>query len=158
MLGAQVAVTTRTEEKRAALEALSADLVVNVERDDLVRRVRDWTGGLGADVVIDNVTGEGFPQVIEATRPHQGVIVAVGFLGGTQVSFDIRQFFFGQKQLWGSFAGDIDDLRWGLQQVKAGRITPSLDRVLPLSAAADAHRLVAGNQVAGNLVLLPWAA
>ncbi len=43
-------------------------------------------------------------------------------------------------------------------QVRAGRIKPLLDRMFPLSEAAEAHRLVANNEVMGNIVLLPWAA
>ena len=53
-------------------------------------------------------------------------------------------------------ASDIEDLKWGLEQVRAGRIKPSLDRALPLSQASEAHRLVSTNQVMGNIVLLPW--
>ncbi len=53
-------------------------------------------------------------------------------------------------------ASDIEDLKWGLEQVRAGRIKPSLDRALPLSQAAEAHRLISTNQVTGNIVLLPW--
>ena len=53
-------------------------------------------------------------------------------------------------------ASDIEDLKWGLEQVRAGRIKPSLDRALPLSQASEAHRLVSTNQVTGNIVLLPW--
>jgi len=30
-------------------------------------------------------------------------------------------------------------------------------RTLPLSQAAEAHRQMANNEVAGNIVLLPWA-
>ncbi|MFQ5742590.1 MAG: zinc-binding dehydrogenase [Acidobacteriota bacterium] len=55
-------------------------------------------------------------------------------------------------------ASDASDLEGGLEQVRAGKIKPSLDRTLPLSEAANAHRLIADNRVAGNLVLLPWAA
>lgn len=55
-------------------------------------------------------------------------------------------------------ASDTSDLRWGLEQVRAGRIKPLLDRVLPLREAAEARRLVADNEVMGNIVLLPWAA
>ena len=83
-------------------------------------------------------------------------MVAFGFTAGTQASFDIRNFFFGQKQLRGSMASDVEDLRWGLEQVKAGRIKPLVDRALPLSEAASAHRLVAENAVQGSIVLLPW--
>ena len=72
--------------------------------------------------------------------------------------YDIRNFFFAQKQLRSSMASDIEDFQWGLEQIHAGRIKPLLDRVLPLNEAAEAHRLIAANQVAGNIVLMPWAA
>ena len=109
------------------------------------------------DVVIDNLGGDQLALSIDATRAL-GVIVAFGFSAGTQSTFDVRNFFFGQKKLRGSMASDIEDLVWGLEQVKAGRIKPILDHALPLSEAAQAHRLIANNQVKGNLVLLPWAA
>ena len=48
-------------------------------------------------------------------------------------------------------------LQWGLEQIKPGRIKPLFDRALPLSEAAEAHRLIANNEVKGNIVLLPWA-
>ncbi len=80
-----------------------------------------------------------------------------GFAAGTQVSFDIRNLFFSQKQLRGTMAADIEDLKWGLEQVRSGYIKPSLDRALPLKEAAEAHRLISNNQVTGNLLLLPWA-
>ena len=79
-----------------------------------------------------------------------------GFVAGTDVTFDIRHLFFGQKQLRGSMASDIEDLKWGLEQVRAGRIQPSLDHTLPLSQAGEAHRQIASNEITGNIVLLPW--
>ena len=156
-LGARVAATVRSESKIGALKDLGANRVINTQEEDMVRAVQQWTDGKGADVVIDNVGGDLFPHVIDSTR-GQGMIVAVGFLAGTQVSFDIRNFFFGQKQLRGTLGGDIEDLRWGLEQVRAGKLRPALDRTLPLSEAAEAHRLVSTNQITGSVALLPWAA
>ena len=75
-----------------------------------------------------------------------------------EVSFDIRTLFFQQKQIKGTMASDRSDLEWGLDQIKAGKIRPVLDRALPLKDAAEAHRLVANNKVAGSIVLQPWAA
>ena len=54
-------------------------------------------------------------------------------------------------------ASDIEEFNWGLEQVRAGRIKPLIDRTLPLSRAGEAHRLISTGQVTGNLVLLPWA-
>lgn len=156
-LGAEVAATVRDDGKGEVVRRLGADLVINTRREDFVKRVMKWTDGRGADVVIDNVGGDFLHRAIDAAKP-QGIIVAVGFMAGKEVSFDIRVSFFNQKRLRGSLAGDKSDLEWALDQVRAGRIKPVLDRALALSEAAEAHRLVSANNVAGNIVLLPWMA
>lgn len=154
-LGADVATTIRGPAKQAIARSAGADLVIDTSAVDLVAAVQDWTAGVGADVVIDNLGGSVLAQSIKAAKPA-GVIVAYGFAAGAEVSFDVRDLFFPQKRLLGSMASDPSDLVWGLEQVRAGRIRPVLDRTLPLSAAGEAHRLIAANDVAGNLVLLPW--
>ncbi len=155
-LGASVVTTIREEAKRDFAKSIGADLIINTNKEDLVQRTKEWTGGRGADVAIDNLGGDVIGKSIEAVKP-MGTVVALGFAAGPQVSFDIRSLFFAQKQLRGSMASDIEDLQWGLEQVRAGRIRPTLDRALPLREAAEAHRLISSNQVTGNLVLLPWA-
>ena len=154
-LGAQVATTVRHEAKSTFAKEAGADLVINTSNEDFVERVKEWTDGVGADVVIDNLGGDVLPKSIDAVKVL-GIVVAFGFVAGTEVTFDIRNFFFAQKQLRGTMAGDIEDLRWGLEQVQKGTIKPLLDRTLPLSEAAQAHQLVATNKVSGNIVLLPW--
>jgi len=156
-LGAQVATTIRNEAKLNLVKEAGADLIINTSKEDFVARVKEWTDGRGADVVIDNLGGDALSKSIDAAKA-QGVIVAFGFVAGTQVTFDIRNFFFGQKQLRGTMASDISDLEWGLEQVRQGKIKPLLDRTLPLEKASEAHRLIANNEVAGSIVLLPWAA
>ena len=53
--------------------------------------------------------------------------------------------------------GDVDGFKWGMNQVREGKIKPLLDRTFSLSDASVAHRLISNNKVEGNLVLLPWA-
>ena len=154
-MGADVATTVRSDAKGEFAKTLGADLVINTRKEDFVERVKAWTGGAGADVVIDNLSGDVLAKSIEATKP-MGVIVAFGFSAGPEVKFDIRSLFFAQKRLRGSMASDIEDFNWGLEQVRVGRIKPLLDHTLPLSKAAEAHRLISTGQVTGNLVLLPW--
>ena len=153
-LGAKVATTVREDAKGEFAKKVGADLVINTRKEDFVEHVKEWTEGRGADVVIDNLGGDVLPKSIDAVKPL-GTVVAFGFVAGTEVTFDIRNFFFGQKQLRGSMASDVEDLKWGLEQVREGRIKPSLDRTLPLSDAAEGHRLISTNQVTGNIVLLP---
>jgi NADPH:quinone reductase-like Zn-dependent oxidoreductase len=155
-LGAQVVTTVRSEAKGEFAKSIGADRVINTRHEELVARVMEWTEGRGVDVAIDNVGGDVLAKSIDAVKAT-GVVVAFGFTAGTEVTFDIRNFFFGQKQLRGSMASDPQDLRWGLEQVRQGKIKPVLDRTLPLSQAAEAHRLIANNEVSGNIVLLPWS-
>ncbi len=154
-LGAEVATTVREQNKINFVQHLGADLIINTREEDFVESVKQWTDGKGADVVIDNLGGTVLPNSIEAAKPL-GIIVAMGFVTGTEVTFDIRNFFFAQKQLRGSMFGDIKDFEWGMQQVKADKIKPLLDHTLPLNQADAAHRLMIDNKVAGNIVLLPW--
>ena len=156
-LGARVATTIRNASKAAAVREIGADLVINTSNEDFVESVKEWTDGRGADVVIDNLAGDVFATSIAAAKPA-GVIVAFGFAAGPEVTFDIRSLFFEQKEIKGSMASDKRDMEFGLQLVSEGKIRPLLDRTLPLSEAAEAHRLVARNEVTGSVVLLPWAA
>ena len=156
-LGARVATTIRNASKADIVREIGADLVINTNDDDVVERVKEWTDGRGADVVIDNLAGDVFATSIAAAKAT-GVIVAFGFAAGPEVKFDIRSLFFEQKEIKGSMASDKRDMEFGLQLVREGKIRPLLDRTLPLSEAAQAHRLVANNEVTGSIALLPWAA
>jgi NADPH:quinone reductase-like Zn-dependent oxidoreductase len=153
-LGASVVTTVQGTLQAKLAASLGADLVVDVQSRDFVKDVLDWTDGRGVDVAIDNLGGDVLQKSIDATRVS-GTIVAMGFVAGVDVRFHIRNFFFTHKRLLGTLMGDVSDFRWGLQQIKIGRIRPLLDRVLPLSEAAEAHRLIASNAVNGNLVLKP---
>lgn len=156
-LGADVATTVRSTAKGEKVRELGTDLVINIREEDFVKRAQDWTRGRGVDVVVDNLGGEYVAKGIDVLR-GQGILVAVGFVAGLEVTFDIRNFFFGQKQIRGALAADIYELRTGLDFVRDGKIKPVLDPTLPLSEAAEGHRLVANNEVTGSIALLPWAA
>jgi NADPH:quinone reductase-like Zn-dependent oxidoreductase len=153
-LGARVATTVQGEQQAKVASGLGADLVIDVQSRNFVKDVLDWSDGRGVDVAVDNLGGDILQKSIEATRVG-GTIVAMGFVAGVEVRFHIRNFFFTHKRLLGTLMGDVADFRWGLQQIRAGRIRPLLDRALPLAEAAEAHRLIAANAVNGNLVLKP---
>ena len=154
-LGAKVATTVRNQEDADFVRSLGADFVIDTSTDDFVARVKEWTDGQGVDVVIDRLGGDVLPKSIEAAR-LLGTIVVYGFSAGTETTFDVRSVFFTQKRLLGSMASDKEDLEYGIELVAAGHIKPILDRALPLSEAAEAHRLIADNEITGSVVLLPW--
>jgi NADPH:quinone reductase len=156
-LGAKVATTVDSIEKGELARRIGADLVIDVQKDDFVKVTKDWTNGRGLDVVIDNLGGPVLQKSLDALRPL-GVCVAMGFVAGVEVTFHVRNFFFTHKQIRGTLMGDVDDMTWGLDLVKKGKIVPQLDKALPLAQAAEVHRLLSENKVRGNIVMLPWAA
>ncbi len=155
-LGAEVATTVRSDEKGEYAKNVGADLVINMRNEDFVEKIKEWTEGSGADVVIDNLGGDVLAQSIESIRPF-GTVVIYGFSAGAEAKIDVRNVFFTEKKLLGSMGSDVEDLQWGLQQVKEGRIKPLIDRTFPLNRVTEAHTLLAENKVQGNYVLLPWA-
>lgn len=156
-LGAKVASTIRKESKYEFVRKAGADLIINMNEDDFVDKVKEWTNGSGADVVIDNLGGDVLAKSIDAAKPT-GVIVAYGFAAGPEVKFDIRKLFFFEKKLRGTMASDKEDLVYGFELVKKGKVKPLLDRAIPLKYASEAHKLISENRVCGNIALLPWAA
>lgn len=153
-LGAQVIATIRTPEKENFVYSLGADLVIKTESEDFVERVKDWTNGRGADVIVDSLGGRFFSDSLKALKPL-GILVSMGMVTGMESTIEVFPFFFAQQQIRGTLMGDLEDLRWGLEQVKAGKIKPTLDKVYPLHEASEAHaRLAAGNAL-GTIVLKP---
>lgn len=154
-LGARVAVTVQNETSAELVKSLGVELVINSREEEFVPAISTWTDGHGADVVIDNLGGDIFVQTINAVKP-QGIIVAMGFMAGPEVTFDIRNFFFTQKQLRGTLVGDIEDFAAWLDPIREGKIKPIIDSVLPLSNAAQAHERIGANLAKGSIILLPW--
>lgn len=155
-LGAKVATTVRSADSAKLAESVGADLVINSRDTDFNEAISTWTDGRGVDVAIDSLGGDTFQKTINAVKT-KGIIVAMGFMSGTEVKFDIRSFFFALKQLRGSLNADIEDLAAWLPRIRAGQIKPVVDSVLPLNQAGNAHERVANNTAKGGVVLLPWA-
>ncbi len=155
-LGARVATTVRSAESAAVAGSVGADLVINTAEKDFGQEIADWTDGLGVDVAIDSLGGASFAKTIAAVKTR-GIIVAMGFMSGTEVTFDIRSLFFAQKQIRGSLNADIDQLAVWLDRVRDGDIKPIFDSSFPLNQAAEAHERVAKNIAKGGVVLLPWS-
>jgi len=153
-LGARVLATVRKGSKAEFVSSVGADRVIVSEEEDFVEVARAETGGEGVDVVIDALGGDALNRGL-ATLRRGGVLVSIGFVAGREARIDVVPFFFEEKQIRGSLMGEIEDLRWGLDQVEAGRIRPLLDRVYPLEMAAEAHRRVAESSMKGNVVLVP---
>jgi NADPH:quinone reductase-like Zn-dependent oxidoreductase len=154
LFGARVIATASTDAKLARARELGADETVNYSTADLVREVKRLTGKRGVDVVFEHLGGEILNQVILATASG-GRIVTCGATAGFHPQIDLRHVFFRQLEILGSTMAPKGDLYPILDHVASGRLHPVIDRVLPLSQAADAHRLLEERAQFGKIVLKP---
>jgi NADPH:quinone reductase-like Zn-dependent oxidoreductase len=154
LLGARVIATASTDAKLEKAKALGADVLINYARTDFVREVRNVTERRGVDVVFEHVGGETFTQSISCL-PYGGRLVTCGATAGADVPLNLKVLFYKRISLLGSTMGSKGDLPRILQWVSEGRFRPVLDRTLPLSQAAQGHRLLEERAAFGNIVLTP---
>lgn len=157
-LGARVMATASSDAKAALARRMGADEVVRYRDRNVAEAAREWTKGAGVDAVIDPVGGVAMADNVASLKPR-GIVVNFGLSGGVEATVPhLYPFFRNELRIRGAWMGSMAELRYGLQLVKNGYVKAALDKVLPLSAAAEAHRLVGAAQVVGKLALLPWVA
>ncbi len=145
--GAEVYVTSRSEEKcRRALE-LGADHAFN-SHDDWNKALN----GVKMDLVIESVGAATFNKSLD-TLKKGGTIVTFGASAGDVVSFDLRKFFYGQYKLFGSTMGSGEEYLEMVKFVEEHQIRPVIDRVYSLRDFKEAFlRLEEAGQF-GKIVL-----
>jgi len=152
MAGARVLVTTSTPEKLEAAQALGADDGVLYTSDGWPGAIRELTGGVGVDLVIDSV-GSTWPDSLAALRDG-GRLVTFGATGSADVHVDVRRFYFAQHTILGTTMGSPRDFAGLLELITANPSwRPLVDTVLPLDQAAEAHERLARREHTGKLVL-----
>ncbi|NBX55730.1 MAG: alcohol dehydrogenase, partial [Betaproteobacteria bacterium] len=112
------------------------------------------TQGKGVDLVMEHIGGEVFTQSL-ASLKTDGKIITVGAHAGELVPLDIIPFFRRQLQLIGSRNANFAEINEVMDLVAQGRFKPVIHAAMPLSQAAQAHRIVGSRNVFGKVVLLP---
>jgi putative PIG3 family NAD(P)H quinone oxidoreductase len=162
--GGTAVVTAGTEEKCRRCCELGADLAVNY-RDaeaDWVAQAKQMTGGEGVDVVLDSIGAPYLERNLAALKPG-GRLVVIGLMGGAKGEIGLGPLLIRRLQLIGSTlrARPAEEkasiVAYFLQRFGAalerGEIGPTVDRVLPLEQAPEAHRLVQASEHFGKVVL-----
>jgi NADPH:quinone reductase-like Zn-dependent oxidoreductase len=84
-----------------------------------------------------------------------GRLVTCGSTTGRWGETDLWSLFAKQATLLGSFSSTQDNFRTVLRLAGERKLSPVIDSVLPLSAAAEGHRRLEARQVFGKIVLQP---
>jgi putative PIG3 family NAD(P)H quinone oxidoreductase len=162
-LGATVVATARSA-KHERLRALGADLLIDYTTEDFVQVTKAFTGGAGADVVLD-IMGAKYLARNVAVLAVNGRVTVIGLQGGRAAELDLAQLMarrgsVSATSLRARPAADKARIVAGVQRqvwplVEAGAVKPVIHTTLPLAAAAEAHRLMEASDHIGKILLLP---
>lgn len=162
-LGATVVVTARGP-KHEQLRALGADLVIDYQSTDFVEATREFTGGRGADVVLD-IIGAKYLGANVAVLATGGRIVTIGMQGGRKGELDlgalmVKRGSISANTLRARPVADKSRIVRGVREqvwplVEAGTIRPIIHTSLPMADAMEAHRLMESSDHLGKILLLP---
>lgn len=151
---AMIIATASSDRKLAQAKALGATHLINYSNGKFADQVMDLTGGRGVDVVMEHIGGEVFTESLKCLA-RGAIIVTVGAHAGEVVPFDIIPFFRRELRLHGSKNASVLELRKVMQLVADGKLKPVIHKAMPLSQAAEAHRIVDSRDFFGKVVLLP---
>lgn len=164
-VGAQVAATTRTPAKVAALKSAGATLTVVTPPDDLPAAIESIWGPDAVDVVLDPIGGSSLAQNLRVLALG-GRIVVISTMGGARTEIDLSVLMRKRAAVFGStlrsrsradkarlvarFRAEV------LPGFDAGRLHVAVDRVYAAADGAAAFQRMRDNQNTGKL-LIAWS-
>lgn len=154
LAGARVIAGTGDPSKAQRLREIGADEVVETGDGAFDRKVWALTGKRGVDVVVNYTGGDTWIPSIRALRKG-GRLVTVGATAGYESMIDLRYVWVRELNLLGSDGWTPEELRTLCRVTWEGRIRPIIDRVLPLSQAAEGEEALERREVFGKVILRP---
>jgi putative PIG3 family NAD(P)H quinone oxidoreductase len=164
-LGCRVAVTAGSAEKLAVCTELGADVAINYRDEDFVERVREATGGAGADVIFDIMGASYLARNVDALAPD-GRLVIIGFQGGVKAELNLAVLMAKRGGVIstglrarpvdgpagkGAIVDEVVANVWPM--IADGRVRPIVGAELPIEQVAEAHRLLASGEAHGKVLL-----
>jgi NADPH:quinone reductase-like Zn-dependent oxidoreductase len=161
-VGARVAVTAGSPDKLEACRALGADILINYREQDFVEELRENTAGGGADVILDVIGAKYLDRNLDALNTN-GRLVTIGMQGGSKAELNLGKLMTKRAAIiaTGLRARPLDEKTAIIASVREhvwplidnGTVTPIIDRVLPIEAAPEAHRLMESSTHIGKILL-----
>lgn len=160
--GATVIATAGGAAKCDRCRALGADLAIDYREQDFVKEVKEFTGGKGADVILDMVGGDYIERNHEAAAV-EGRIVQIAFLRGSKATVNFMRVMLKRLTHTGStlrardaafkgaIAAALREKVWPL--IEAGRVKVVVDSTYPLAEVVEAHRRMETNAHVGKIIL-----
>lgn len=160
--GLRVFATGGSSEKCKVCEELGAERAINYKEENFVEVVKDLTNRQGVNMVLDMVGGDYVARNLRALAT-EGRHVSIAFLNGSEVKLNLAPVMMRRQIMTGSTlrsrsddekARLVDAVRQKVwPQLSSGAIKLLIHQSLPLSAAADAHRMLEDGQHIGRIIL-----
>ncbi len=160
-LGARVIAAAGGPERLAVARTHGADELIDYRIESIRDRVRELTGGLGADVVFDPVGGDAFDQALRAVNWEARMLV-IGFAAGRIQAVPANLILVKNISVigvvWGAQAARDPvlvsrNLALLLRWWEAGRLKPVVAKTFPLAEAGAAMLALLSRRHAGKIVL-----
>ncbi|MCK6449567.1 MAG: NADPH:quinone oxidoreductase family protein [Alphaproteobacteria bacterium] len=162
VLGATVIATAGSDDKLALARAHGADHGINYAREDLRTRIKELTGGRGADAVFDPVGGDAFDASLRSTA-WGGRIAVIGFASGKVPQIPANILLVKNITVHGVYWGahrkhrpekmpeEFAELfRWYTE----GKLEPHVSHRFPLAEAKRALELLTTRKAQGKVVVV----
>ena len=163
-LGAKVIGTVGSDEKMALATENGCNYVINSSKEDVAKRVREITNGVGVPVVYDGVGQATLMASLDSLRPR-GMLVSFGNASGPVKALDLgwlstRGSLFVTRPTLMAYTATDEEFQETASDlvdiVKSGKVKLTVNQHYPLAEAAQAHRdLEAALKTTGSTVLLP---
>ncbi|MFM0687377.1 quinone oxidoreductase [Paraburkholderia strydomiana] len=162
LLGLTVIGTVSTEAKGEVARAHGCDHVINYSREDVAKRVRELTDGVGVNVVFDSVGKDTFESSLDSLK-RRGLMVCVGTASGPIPPFNPQilamkgSLFLTRPALADYIADPAEKNELAAEifgHVAAGRIRIELNQRYALEDAVQAHRDLESRKTTGSSVFV----
>jgi NADPH2:quinone reductase len=160
LLGANVVAAAGSTEKCDLAKSLGADAVVNYSEPGWPERVREATGGTGANLIIESVGGDIASGCVQCWAAR-GRMVIFGKASGEPAMVSGDDLLFGNRSVSGLAVGIVIENETMMREamdrlvewLTEDRLRLHIGQVYQLREAAQAHRDLASRRTIGKLVL-----
>ncbi|MAZ98726.1 MAG: zinc-binding dehydrogenase [Rhodospirillaceae bacterium] len=162
-MGARVIAAAGGTEKCNVTLGHGADFAIDYKSESIKERVREITGGIGADVVYDAVGGDVFDQAIRAVNWEARMLI-IGFASGRIQQVPANLILVKNISVVGVVYGAQTerDPAYGASFVqeaadffRQGKLKPHTGKVFPLEDATGAMNALLSRDYAGKIILVP---
>lgn len=158
--GVRVIGTAGGDRKARLARDNGADEVLDHSAPDWADRLADLLDGDTVDIVFDSIGGDSLTPLLDRITPLRGRILSYGWLDGAPSQLGVADLILRGLTLTGcagtSWLDEVARLRSAaLSAAAQGLLSPTVASVLPLTAAAEAHRMLENRAAFGTVLLRP---